>query len=285
MEIYENESIAKYTTVRIGGIAKFMYFPENNKELIDVIDNLGCENVHIIGGGSNLLVNDKREFDHVINLRQLDKSITKLDDGKYYVGASVALQKLINIINDDGYGGIEYLFSVPALVGGAIVMNAGRGKKHNMSISDYIVDVKVYNCERKEIQTITKSNCLFSYRNSKFKGSNLIILGVTFEFETVNRDESKKRKKDRVELVKRMQDNSGSNFGSVFSENNKFIMEFVKLTHPGFSNGMEFSRNTRNWMINNGDGTYQQAIYLINKVKKWHKFIGNEAISEVIIWD
>jgi UDP-N-acetylmuramate dehydrogenase len=89
--------------------------------------------------------------------------------GNITVGASVRLQKLIQFANENELGGIEYLYSVPGLVGGAVVMNAGRGRKFNQSISDYIVEVRYL--ENDELKSITKDQCRFEYRDSIFKNN------------------------------------------------------------------------------------------------------------------
>lgn len=104
MKIFENESLKKYTTVKIGGIAKKIYFPENSSELIEVLNTMKDKKKYILGGGSNLLINDQKEFDEVISLKLMDSSIDNLGAGNYYIGASVSLQKLITQINNDGYG-------------------------------------------------------------------------------------------------------------------------------------------------------------------------------------
>ena len=49
----------------------------------------------------------KRFLKNVIFLGDFNNKITRLGDGKYEVGASVKLHKLIKFINMDGYGGIE----------------------------------------------------------------------------------------------------------------------------------------------------------------------------------
>jgi UDP-N-acetylmuramate dehydrogenase len=102
----------------------------------------------------------------VVDLRSFDSSIEKLKNGQFKVGASTRLQKLINTINEHGYGGIEYLYSVPGLVGGAVVMNASRGREYQKFISDYIVSVVVIH--NNELITISKDNCHFGYRDSIF---------------------------------------------------------------------------------------------------------------------
>lgn len=120
----------------MGGIAKEYLSPESLEELIEAV-RLGESKK--IGGGSNVLIAE-HSFERVIDLGKFDTSIKNIG-GRYRVGASVRLFKLINAINKDGYGGIEYLYSVPGLVGGAVVMNAGRGRRYGQCISDYIEEV------------------------------------------------------------------------------------------------------------------------------------------------
>lgn len=77
MLLKENVPLSKYTTFRMGGIAKKMYFPESVEELV----RLGVERKdifhYIIGGGSNLLINDKKCFDVVLCLRNFNTKITR----------------------------------------------------------------------------------------------------------------------------------------------------------------------------------------------------------------
>lgn len=285
MKILENETLKKYTTVKIGGIAKKLYFPENKAELIELLNSIRNKKKYILGGGSNLLINDQKEFDEVINLKLLNTSIENLGSGKFYVGASVPLQKLITQINNEGFGGIEYLYSVPALLGGAVAMNAGRGKKHNSSISDYVKEVQVYDCAEQKMTKLSKEECQFSYRKSIFKDKELIVLGAILTFPSVDIEKAKRKREDRIKHVKKLQDNSGYNFGSVFREYNKYIMQVVRLLHFGYEDGMMYSKKTSNWLINKGNGTYKQAIDLINKTVRIHHFLGLKITLEVIKWD
>lgn len=283
MKVLHNESLKEYTTIRIGGIAKNFYIPESRNELISLLKILKDKKYYILGGGSNLLINDKKVFENVISVKSFDKSIKSLGYGIYYVGASVRIQKLIDTINSHGYGGIEYLYSVPGLVGGAIAMNAGRGKKYKSSISDYIIDVHAY--IDGDIKILNKEECCFDYRNSIFKNKNYVILGSTFKFEQIDIEESTKRRFERLKLVKNKQDRSKYNFGTVFMQGDPRIMLLMKRIHPGYKNGVAFSRKTSNWLINYGEGTYEQAIKLIRRVQLLHKILGKKAIPEVIIWE
>jgi UDP-N-acetylmuramate dehydrogenase len=236
---------------------------------------------NLSGGGSNLLIAE-REIDCVISLREFN---TKLDlnEGIITVGASVRLQKLIQFANENELGGIEYLYSVPGLVGGAVVMNAGRGRKFNQSISDYIVEVRYL--ENDELKSITKDQCRFEYRDSIFKNNpNRIVVEVDFEFDHVSIEESAKRREDRLKLCRETQDNSGRNFGTVFMKSDGKIMNFLKKTHM-HRGGASFSKITLNWIIKKDNGSYQDVKWLINRTENIHNFFGKECVPEVIIWD
>lgn len=281
MEIRKNECLKKYTTLKIGGIAENFYMVESTQDIIDVFKETNGE-VLILGKGSNLLINDRKKFKHVINMTNYEK-ILEHENGITTVSASIKIQKLINFINQHNRGGIEYLYSVPCTLGGAIYMNAGRGKSFNKSISDYVVNVTVYDGEK--IMTLSKDECHFSYRNSIFKSKNWIILSAQFQFPEMQKEESTKLKKERIELCKNVQDSRYSNAGSCFRVSDGRIMNMLRKLKLGWSKGVCFSGKTSNWLNNYGDGTYKQAITLINFTKFLHKILFRKIELEYIVWD
>lgn len=281
LKVLFNEDISKYTTVKIGGIAEKMYFPQNVDQLIEI--KALVDDIYILGGGSNLLIAN-RKFDSIINLSELDKTILNMGCGIYKVGASVRLQELINKINSDGFGGIEYLISVPGLVGGAVVMNAGPGKMHNKSISDYIVSVTVL--KDKEIITLDRNQCNFGNRTSLFKNNEAyIVLSVEFKFSQLDKELTTKLKKERLSFCRNTQDNSAPNFGSVFSTCNTKIMDFIRRISFGKKKSICFSSKSANWIINKEKkNDFNEAYRLIKLVKNMHKILRKKCEVEVIIW-
>lgn len=276
-----NESLSKYTTIKIGGVAKKMYFPESIDEL-KYVTTMSCENL-VIGGGSNLLIAN-REFDSVINMQKFDSRIINLGNGKYEVGASVRLQNLIKCINNDGYGGIEYLYSVPGLVGGAIVMNAGSGEMTKFCVGTMIESVK---CLYKgKLIELKREQCQFKHRDSIFKGDEYVVVSAIFHFERVNKCISEKRREERIEFCKATQDSSAPNFGSVFKYSNYRIMRIIQILSLGKKKGVHFSRKSGNWLLNSGDGEgFNDAKRLICFVKVIHKILKKKCEVEVIIWE
>lgn len=279
MVIKHNEPLKAHTTFRMGGTAARMYIPETMEELKAILRQE--PEARLIGGGSNLLINDKKIFQAVIDLGKFNDLIEDLGQGRYKVGASLRLQKLIQRINEDGYGGIEYLYSVPGLVGGAICMNAGRGRQFQQSISDYLQRVHIL--EKGESRWIEKEECGFTYRNSIFKNSDCVILEAVFCFTEQSYEESYRLRKERMELVRRVQDPSKPNFGTVFMEADPVIMKGIRFMGIK-KGGVSFSKKTANWLLNNG-GTYQDTVFLLKLVKKLHAAAGKKCCQEVICWD
>ena len=284
MKVLENEPLKKYTTFRMGGNAKKMYFPESIEELESLVKNDPDILKYVIGGGSNLIINDERKFDEVLCLREFNKDFSDKGNGRFYIGASVRLQKAIKSVNLAGYGGMEFLFSVPGLIGGALYMNAGTGRKTGKYISDFVVSVDIL--KNGKIQTLQKNECGYDFRTSVFQSyENCIILGGIFQFPKMSAEEAQKGINDRLELCKKTQDMSYPNFGTVFCVSNARIMEYFCKHHIGFKNGCTYSPIRKNWMLNREEGTFKQAVKLLDKVKRMHKLFRKECKCEVRIWE
>lgn len=281
MTIKENCSLAAYTTIKLGGQCERLYFPETRDELIEVL--LKVPDCKIMGGGSNLLINDQVIFKNVLCLRNLEKKQIEINGDTVTVSSGVRLQKLIKMINEHGLGGIEYLYSVPGLVGGAIYMNAGRGRGANKQISDYLSSVDVL--ENGKIETYTKKQCGFDYRTSVFQNKECVILSAVFRFEPVSPEEGMCRQKERLTTCKQFQDNSYPNAGTFCCQADPRIMNFLKKTAPKKQAGVQFSRKANNWLQNRGNGTYAQVIKKIKLTKRLHSLFGKPCKVEYIIWD
>lgn len=278
-----NVELKKYTTIKIGGIAENFYIPESVEELQMLMEELKNETIYLLAGGSNLLINDEKIFKHVICLLEFNQSLEIREDRTVYAGGSVRLQKFINILNQNGLGGIEYLYSVPGTVGGAIVMNAGRGKKYNQCISDYIIAVDVL--ENGKILTYKKEECQFSYRNSRFKNQKGIVVGVHFQFKEDSVENLKRAKEARIAFSRERQDHSGSNFGSVFCESSPKAMNLIKLIGLGNVGDVRFSKKTANWILNRGNAKFSDVMKMIERAKKVNRLFRKDAKLEVIIWN
>ena len=279
-----NADLSKMTTMKIGGTASVLYSPESVAELQDVLKKIGDEDYYIISGGSNLLINDKKTFPHVISMRNMNTEIKAIGNGLFYLGASVRIQTAIKEMNKQGYGGLEQFYSIPALIGGMVFMNAGVGKKKNDAIGDYVVSVDVI--DRGKVTTLMRDECQFAYRKSIFQNNpRMIIIGATIQSEEIKADEAENRIKNRMNYVQKTQDHSGANFGTLCSNADTRLVALARFLHKGNTEGVHFSLKRPNCLINSGKGTFDQAMYLIRSVKRIHKIFHKPCELEVRIWE
>lgn len=286
MKIQHNIELKSKTTFHVGGIAKNFYIPESDQDLINLLDKLKDKKLYILSGGSNLIINDQKVFENVIYMSDIDKNIKQIKDNIFYIGCSLRIQEVINTINKLNYGGIEKLYSLPAMFGGIIYMNAGIGGATTTvySISDFIVRVKVINIETRKIEWINKEDCNFSYRKSLFQNDKYIILGAECKFIKQGIEVSKQIIRDRLSFCKEKQEMGQGAFGTCFSTGNGRLLRIVSILKKKKGN-VHFSKNNCNWFVNDGGGSYHDIIYLINKCKKIHKIFHQDIECEVRIWD
>lgn len=170
----KEEVLAKYTTLRIGGKADIVVFPEEEKiaELIEVIKNEGIP-YYLIGGGSNLLIDDRGFKGVIINTKKMDR--IELEGFNLKVSAGVRLGKVVTFLAKRGLSGMEGLAGIPGSIGGAIKGNAG---SFGYEIKDCLEALEVID-EDLKIKILKKQDIKFQYRSSGLS-ENLIIKNAKF---------------------------------------------------------------------------------------------------------
>ena len=183
IEAKSNFSLRKFTTIRIGGPAKYFVTAKTERDLINAIAFAKEERVpwYLVGDGSNLIVSD-RGFKGVVIQNKSEKFSTRLPDGQassdtkrlVTVGAGNNLLKLIFKLDGMGFAGMERMAGIPGTVGGAIYGCAGA---YGQEIKDVLLKVRVF--DGKKFFYLSKNQCQFGYRDSRFKKhKNLLIVEV-----------------------------------------------------------------------------------------------------------
>lgn len=129
----------------------------------------------LIGGGSNLLVRDGGVPGVVIKLDS--PAFKKITYGENTItcGAGVRNSELKKQMLEHGFGGLEFLCSIPGVVGGSVKTNAGC---FGSSVKDVIREAQIMNGDG-DIKTVPVGDLMLSYRNSFFP-DDWIILSITF---------------------------------------------------------------------------------------------------------
>lgn len=271
-----NDSLADHTWFKIGGAADII-IPETKQELVQAIR--GCNRndtpYRILGNGSNVLVSDKGLDEKIIKTTDCCNSI-EIEGNQVKVGASVMIPQLVNMIVNNGLGGIEYLYSVPGTVGGGIFMNAGRGRSYNKTIADYLLTVEIFDGE--EIIHLNKKELDFAYRYSTFQENpDWTILSAEFEFPSQSPEEGKKKIEDRMNHIE-TRERGKPNAGSIFRQGK------VIPTKGLWMGDAKFVSNNR--ICNMGDASFKDVERLIKLTKIIHLFvpIAEPIDTEVRIW-
>ena len=173
--VAQKQSLAKMTTLRIGGEADIVLYPETEISLEPIFAVLKENNIpyKVIGKGSDLLCSDKPFHGAII---RLDKNFTNMyfDEELVTVQAGASIIALSIEAMKKGLSGLEFCSGIPGTVGGAIFMNAGAYK----SSMEHIID-SVFVYHDGIFQWLSNKDCKFGYRTSVFQQhTDWLILGA-----------------------------------------------------------------------------------------------------------
>jgi len=179
--IKKNITLQPYNTFGINVKAKSFAVVEHIANLKKIISSPQHKDIHIIGGGSNILFTKDIEGLLIkINIQGIH--FIKKSKGYIYlkVGAGVIWHHFVLYCLYHNYGGIENLISIPGTVGAAPIQNIGA---YGVSFSNVFVSLTALDIEGKKLCEFKKQDCNFGYRNSIFKKNKhaYIIVDVTFK--------------------------------------------------------------------------------------------------------
>lgn len=172
------------TTLQIGGPARSFVTVSSQTEMEEAIQYAKTNHLAflLIGGGSNLLVNDAG-VDCLVIKNEME-GITKVGN-ILKIKSGTILQHLVDYSIGNNLAGLQALTDIPGTVGGAVYGNAGA---YGQTISDHITQVTVLGNPSTSLgvnspQSLDKEECEFGYRDSIFKKNKLPILEITFKLE------------------------------------------------------------------------------------------------------
>ena len=264
-KIYENVSISKYTTYRVGGICRVMAYPTDVSELIKLLKLLKSRNIKykILGNGSNLLFSDKAYDGFLIKLNSFD-ILTFLGNNKVKVGAGYSLIKLSLMAAKKGLTGLEFASGIPGTVGGAVFMNAGAYK----SDMGYVVETVKVLTPNLEIINLENKEMNFHYRSSFLQTHrDYVCLEVILKLNVGKREAIEDVIRERRERRVASQPLEYPSAGSVFrNPEGGFAGQLIEESGlKGMTKGgAMISDKHANFVINYKDATSSDIKYLID---------------------
>ena len=265
-KIESNVNLLKYNTYRVNAVAKYMAFPENEKDLIKLIGFLKENDIKykILGGGANLIF--ENDYDGVlIKLDNFDKLV--IEDTKIKVGAGYNLIKLALKVSKLGLTGMEFATGIPGTVGGAIFNNAGAYK----SDMGYIVESIKVLTPNLEIKKMYNRELNFHYRTSFLKeNEGYICLSANIVLKKGEKQEILNVIEDRKQRRLMAQPLEYPSAGSVFrNPEGNFAGKLIEdVGYKGKNiGGAKVSEKHANFIINEKNATGKEIVKLIEEIK------------------
>lgn len=125
-----DEPMARHTSLRIGGPADAMVYPESEAQLQAILQWTRHTRTpyFVIGAGTNLLVRDGGIRGLVVHLERVAGALTwEPQDRRVRIraGAAIPTRRICRIALQQGWQGFNFALGIPGTLGGAVLMNAG----------------------------------------------------------------------------------------------------------------------------------------------------------------
>ena len=247
---------SRYSSIKVG--------PKVEVEIIEEISKKN-EEFFLIGGANNILVSPNPP-----KLAKLSKKFDyiKIKNGELIIGAATPTGKVVSFCKKYNIGGFEFLSKLPGTIGGAIKMNAG---VKEYEIKDVLKWIRTFE------GIIKREDIKMEYRKSDIQN---IIYEAGFELKN-GFDNTLLKKLLNLRTNQPKLPSAGSVFKNPKGDFAGRLIENVGLKGYRVGN-MAFSDIHANFLVNLGDGSFKDAITLINlakeKVFKKYKTILKEEI-------
>lgn len=189
MDIHTNIPLKNYTTMKLGGNARFMTEVRTPADVQEVCRNATAQRlpIFILGGGSNVIVRDDGFNGIVVRNRIPGFEVVADEAGAttIKVGAGENWDETVKKTVDMNLSGIEAMSAIPGTAGAAPVQNVGA---YGQEIADTLVSLEAYDIQEDRFVSLEASDCGFSYRNSIFRSTaagRYVILSITIKLSKV----------------------------------------------------------------------------------------------------
>ena len=239
---YRSIDFSKYSSIRVG---------QPTEVLIIEKDDEMPTNRYLIGGANNLLISPTPP-----PLMMLSKDFATImqKEEMLIVGAAMTTGRIVSYAKKYDISGFEFCAKLPGTMGGMLAMNAG--------VKEYEIFNILHSVEI-DGKWILKKNIDYGYRFAKLNG-----IATAAKFKVI-----KGFNRQLLEELKDLRSNqpnnpsAGSAFKNPKADSAGRLIEVVGL--KGCRKGdMQWSNMHANFLVNLGNGTFEDAKYLLGLAKK-----------------
>jgi UDP-N-acetylmuramate dehydrogenase len=185
MNILKNVPLKLHSTMRLGGLADYAVIVKKDEELAEAEAWAEARQlpVRVIGEGSNIIWRDEgfkgllivNKIKGIVQLAEDDESVM------FQIGSGEIWDRVVAKLVAKNLSGIECLSLIPGTAGATPVQNVGA---YGQEIAQVLVSLTAYDRMEKSFVTLTRDQCAFGYRTSRFKAvdnGRFLISGLTLK--------------------------------------------------------------------------------------------------------
>lgn len=251
-------SLAKLTTLKVGG-------PGEVWEVNSLADLRAASSApyRVIGAGSNLLIGDAGVPERVIKLGPAYNDIKNYSGQQdVWLGAATPVPGLVRRSAEVGMSGLEGLLGVPAVLGGAITMNAGT---RFGSMANTLKEVEVFLDGK--LQRLDASELGLSYRHSALpEGAVIVRARLEFTPSTPEQVQAKLKEVDAARKGQPKIKSAGCAFKNPQGDSAGRLIDVAGLKGLEVGGAM-VSLEHGNFIVNTGKATGKDVMELLSLIK------------------
>lgn len=182
MKPLENVPLSAYSTMRLGGPARYLLEIHSALEIEAAVSWAEEQNLPLImiGGGSNIIWSDAG-YEGLVLVNKISGYEVQDQTSQVFitVGSGEPWDSVVVRTVAEGLSGIEQLSLIPGTTGATPIQNVGA---YGREIADVLVCVQAYDRTEKKMVVVPKIDCGFAYRTSRFKAvdkGRFLITSVT----------------------------------------------------------------------------------------------------------
>lgn len=269
MDEAHNSPLWRCSTMKVGGDADQLYHPRRWQDLVSLIERLKKEGQpwHVLGGGSNTLISSDGVEGAVIRMTMMT-SLTNPEPDLLEADAGTRLPHLAKYAASLGLSGLEFAVGIPGTVGGAVVMNAGA---HGSCMANVVESATVMNCETGTVETFTREQLKFEYRNSVIDPSKYIVLSARLKMKPDEAAKIQAKTHENEDYRWRTQPLGWPNLGSTFKNPEPTRSAGFLLDQSGAKDLKEghaaVSAIHANFVINLGGAHTKDIVQLLHRMQ------------------
>ena len=282
--LLRDEPLAPYTWLNLGGPAQFLLTPRSVEELTELVRVCHQENIpiHILGGGSNLLVKDEGVSGAVIRLTAPVFGHVSIEGNRVRTGGGALLSHVIAETVRVGLAGFENLAGIPGTIGGALCGNSGGRLGEISQIVDNVTGLTLLG----ERVVRTKDELSFDYRQSNL--GELLIIEAEFLLSPGDPEAISQILKKNWITKKSVQPLSSQSAGCIF-KNPRGQRAGLLIEQAGLKGtrvgGAEISERHANFIVTHPGAKTSDVLTLIDVIRsKISEQFAVHLESEIKIW-